>query len=120
MLDWLANMKKIIYPLLVLIGGAFGLFALNTYVYFDYKNTIMLILNALFLFVLGISLNERKLSRKNNKACKIISIIFMILFILLQLNAIKVDVIIAFVSMLGLTKEIYCAIYVFLGYLYMG
>lgn len=112
-------MKKFGYPLFVLLVGALVIFILNTYTFFAFKETIMSVISALYLFILGTSFN-RSTGKRKHKALKMICLLLFILFLLLELNAIKVNIVIAIVNMIGLNQLIYYAIYVYLGFLYMG
>lgn len=111
-------MKKYIRPLVTVLVGAALIYVVKNFVFFSFKKEILIILEDVYLFVLGNSLNEKKARYKRSMVVNIIIIVVTILFVLIQLNAAKIELLNAIINTLGIDNLIYYVIYTYLGYLF--
>jgi len=110
-------MKRYGIPLLVIIIGCLMLFGIRNYIFFSFKDSALVILSALLLFVLGISMSNRS-KKSNGWLKKVVILTLMVLMVLIELGVLRISFLSMIFSKIGSVTLIFSMLYIYFGFIF--
>lgn len=113
------DVKRLGFPLLIIVLSAFLSRLLETYLHGSFVHTLMVILIVIALFLFGVSLNKSRKKRSNAVFKKVVAILVVILMLFMQLGYFTLPIMQNVFTLIGIDAFYMNMLYIFCGYLFV-
>lgn len=113
------EVKRLGFPVLVIALSAFLTKLIETYLFGEYVQTLLIIVSVSALFMFGVSLNRNRKKKSNAIFRKVFAVVVVILLLFTQLGYFRIPYVSDWMAFLGMGAFYINMLYIFCGYLFV-